>query len=167
MVELFQKPPEPGADPAAPPEQKHGLFSKAAAPPPQDMTGVTKDVENAVSRVRVLEERFQNIRTELKLVEENAIRKNRNLGEETKTIHHSINDLRHDTNELKDRIMMLIKEIQGMAKREDVQVLKRYVEMWEPLNFVTHTELQEALGEHHADHHPPPEKNNKNKTLSK
>ena len=35
----------------------------------------------------------------------------------------------------------------GCAKTEDVQVLDRYINLWEPANFVTRTEVEKIVDE--------------------
>ena len=146
MVELFKKPPEEKE------AKKGGLFSKAA-PPSVDTSGIEQDVEGAVSRVRVLEERFSDMRQEMKLVEENIIKKNKQMHVELRHLFKDISEFKREMTEVNDRVLMMVKELESFAKREDFQILKKYVDMWEPLNFVTHNELKEALQEHKGKDH--------------
>lgn len=106
-----------------------------------------EELENTVNRLRVLEERYTNLQTELKVTEENMINRNKKLTTEIKTLTSDINELKKEINEIKDRVLIVIKELQGCAKNEDVKVLQRYIEMWEPMNFVTHKEVEEIINE--------------------
>jgi len=140
MVEMpnpFEKKPEP---------KKHGgLFKHEKAQPVA--APVSPELESTINRLRVLEERYTNLQTELRITEENMINRNRRLKTDVKTLTLDINELRKEINELKDKILMIIKEFQGFAKGEEVKVLQKYVEMWEPLNFVTHKEVEEIIDE--------------------
>tara|TARA_Y100000310_G_scaffold272681_1_gene287800 strand:+ start:349 stop:813 length:465 start_codon:yes stop_codon:yes gene_type:complete len=142
MVEIFKKPEEPK-------EEKKGLFSSKPKTPAVDpaASGMTQDVENAVSRLRVLEERHNNVRSELRITEENMLHKNRKLSKEIKTLTSDINELRRENEELKARMLAIMKELQNFAASQDVEVLKKYIDMWEPMNFVTHKEVQEVVME--------------------
>jgi seryl-tRNA synthetase len=142
MPELFKKPEEPK-------EKKKGLFGGSPKTPPPDPAAdtMTRDVENAVSRLRVLEERHNNVRAELKITEENMLHKSRKLKTELKTIISDINELRRENVELKSRMLSIMKELQNFAARQDVEVLRKYIEIWEPMNFVTHKELEEVVME--------------------
>jgi len=58
-----------------------------------------------------------------------------------------INELKKEVNEIKDKVLEIIKELQSGANKSDVDVLRKYIEMWEPMNFVTHNEVQEIIDE--------------------
>ncbi len=126
------------------PKKHSGLFKhpdqKEPAPMPQEL-------ESTINRLRVLEERYTNIQTELRVTEENMIKRNKKLTTDVKTLTLDINELRKEIDEIKDRVLMAIKELQGMAKKEEVRVMQRYIEMWEPMNFVTRNEINEIIDE--------------------
>ena len=106
-----------------------------------------EELETTVSRLRVLEERYTNLQTEVQVTEENMIRRHKQVSTELKTLTSDINEIRRELNEIKDNVLLIIKELQGCAKAGDVKVLEKYIHMWEPLNFVTHQELQDAVNE--------------------
>ncbi len=138
MSALFQ---ETNAAPTVGGEK--GLFGKGPVPPPPP---VSRE-DGAMSRVRVLEERLSNVRAEIKLLEDNMVRRNKLLATELKTLTSELSEFRREMDEIKDRMLLIIRELQSLAKKEDVLVLQKYIEMWEPINFVTHNELREALRE--------------------
>ena len=35
--------------------------------------------------------------------------------------------------------------MQGMAKKDDVQVMKKYLELWEPIHFVTQEQVEKIV----------------------
>ncbi|MDA1197299.1 MAG: hypothetical protein O2779_05045 [Nanoarchaeota archaeon] len=142
MPELFKAPDEPEV-------KKKGLFGGSPKAPPSNPAAesMTQDVENAVSRLRILEERHNNLRSELKITEENMLHKNRKITTELKTIISDINELRRENEELKSRMLSIMKELQNFATSQDVEVLRKYIEIWEPMNFVTHKELEEVVME--------------------
>lgn len=112
---------------------------------------VSEELESTINRLRVLEGRYTNVQTELSVTEENMINRNKKLTTEIKTLTLDINELRKEINEIKDRVLMIIKEMQTLARKEDIKVLQRYIEMWEPMNFVTHKEVEEIINEKLAE----------------
>ena len=112
-----------------------------------DVTPISKELESTISRLRVLEERYTNVQMELRVTEENMIRRNKKTTTDIKTLTLDINELRNEIDEIKNKVLMVIKEIQGLAKNEDVKVLQKYIDMWEPMNFVTHKEVEEIINE--------------------
>ncbi len=127
-----------------PPQKK--LISKNKKPG-VGSSDFSERLNSLIDRIRILEERYTNLRTATKITEENMIRKNKTLSTEIKTILSDISELKRDVEELKDKIILIIKELGSFAKKEDVKTLQRYIELWQPLNFVTHNELQEVIQE--------------------
>lgn len=135
MLNPFQQPAE---------EKKGGFFKQKAKP---EESPIPEELESTINRLRVLEERYTNLQAELRVTEENMINRGKRLTTEIKTLTLDINELRKEINEIKDKVLMIIKELQGCAKREDMKVLQKYIEMWEPMNFVTHKEVEEVVNE--------------------
>ena len=133
----FQEPPEP--------KKKGGLFKHEK--PQAEVNPLSEELGNTITRLRVLEERYTNLQSEVRVTEENMINRGKRLTKEIKTLTLDITEVRSEINEIKDKVLMIMKELQAFAKREDVKILKKYIEMWEPMNFVTHNEVEEIISE--------------------
>jgi hypothetical protein len=48
---------------------------------------------------------------------------------------------------MENRIIMIIKELRMSAKKEEVDGLKKYVELWEPVKFVTQNQVEKIVEE--------------------
>ncbi|MBW2974383.1 hypothetical protein KY366_01575 [Candidatus Woesearchaeota archaeon] len=132
---IFSMPPQP---------KKKGFFKQKDK---VKESPVSEELEGTINRLRVLEERYTNLQSELRVTEENMINRNARLTKEIKALTLDINELRKETNEIKDKVLMIIKEFKTCAKKADVDVLQRYISMWEPMNFVTHNEIEEIIDE--------------------
>lgn len=130
--------------PDLPPGPPPPMEKKRSKNEPMPISG---ELEGTISRLRVLEERYTNMQTELRVTEENMINRNKKVATETKALTSDITELRKEINEIKDNVLLIIKELQGCAKKEDFRVLQRYVELWEPMNFVTHKEVEDLVEE--------------------
>jgi len=126
------------------PKKHKGLFTHEK--PPQEAP-VSEELESTINRLRILEERYTNIQVELRVTEENMIKRNKKLTTDIKTLTLDINEIRKEIDEIKNKVLMIIKEIQGYARKEEMGVLQKYIEMWEPMNFVTHKEVEEIINE--------------------
>jgi hypothetical protein len=62
-------------------------------------------------------------------------------------IHDDINDLRRRTKIEDERAELIIKELKLSAKKEDVALLQRYIELWDPVDFATHNEIDKVIQE--------------------
>ncbi|MBI4438876.1 hypothetical protein HY640_03010 [Candidatus Woesearchaeota archaeon] len=92
--------------------------------------------------VRNLEERYNNLIRRVQVLEENVITANKKAHSEFKTLNSEITDLKKQAEDLNEKIEFIIKELHTLAKREDVDVLKKYLNLWEPVNFITRSEAE-------------------------
>ncbi|MBW2989909.1 hypothetical protein KY358_06350 [Candidatus Woesearchaeota archaeon] len=119
--------------------------------PKEEESPVSEELEGTINRLRVLEERYSNLQSEIRVTEENMISRGKRLTKDIKALISDITELRHEINEIKDKVLMIIKELDRYAKKDDFKVLQRYIEMWEPMNFVTHKEVSEIIDEKLAE----------------
>jgi len=132
--------------PADPKKKGGGLFGQHKEEKKTE-NPISEELEGTISRLRMLEERYSNVQAELRVTEENMIHRNRKVKEEVKTFTSEINELKKEIGEIKEKVLEILHEIEKAAKKADFEVLRKYVEMWEPMNFVTHNEVQEIIDE--------------------
>lgn len=135
-----------GPPPTGPPP-KMGLFGKPKElpPPPMDTSGLQRDVNTLNTRILVSEERYTDLRRKLQLIESNMLANHKKAMTEIKIINSEISDIKRTVEAVENKIILLIKELQLSAKKEDIDLLKRYVELWEPAKFATFDYVDKAI----------------------
>ena len=131
---------------------KPGLFSKdkevKPAKPKHEkpldprVVSLLKEVSNLSTKLRLLEERYSNLRKKTQVTDQNMLETHKKITVEVKTSNSDVNDLRRDLNKITDEIRLIVSELKETAKKDDVVVMQRYLDLWEPLNFVTRDELE-------------------------
>lgn len=118
-------------------------------PPPKpkqaQQTGPTKEFLETIARMRIIEERYTELNNKIELIEQNIIIKNKKTTNEIKDLRDEIKELKNKINEIEDNISKVINEIGLLARKEDIDVLKKYMEYWKPAHFVTGEQLEEEL----------------------
>ena len=141
----------PLQEPMPPPPKKHeGILNFGhGQPPPEtpDYGGITGDVNSLSRRLRLLEEGFTNMRRFFQITEENTIAKNKHYSAEIKTLASDIIEIRKELQELKDKLVMVIRELSVVARKEEVKVLEKYINLWNPVKFVTQNEVEQIINE--------------------
>ena len=107
-------------------------------------------------RLRSLEEKYSNLERRSQVTEENMLSSNRKMKAEIKLGSGEISELKAQIAEVNEKIKALVRELQGFARAEDVDVIRKYLNLIEPLGFVTQNEVErivkqaveEALNEH-------------------
>lgn len=114
--------------------------------PAQVATATSQAVTALGSRLRVLEERYTNLRHKTQVTDQNMIQLEKELKEEVKRMLIGLDDMKKELDEVSRRSLQLAEEMHNTVKQSDFKVLEKYLEFWEPLQFVTREEAQEQLG---------------------
>ena len=126
--------------------QHTGLFHKNVPQQP-DFKAFTEDIGNLGRRLRILEESITNIRGALQVTEQNMLGKNKVFATERRTLTSDMGDIKTEISEIKEKILEVVDELKGTAKRDEVKVLEKYINFWNPVNFVTHNEVDALVKE--------------------
>lgn len=121
---------------------KQGIFHKSGPP---DLSSVSEDMSNLTRRLRILEEGFTNMRRALQVTEENMLAKNKIFSTEIRALTSDINEVKNEINEVREKIVEVVRELEETAKREEVKILEKYINFWNPINFVTHNEVESII----------------------
>ena len=63
------------------------------------------------------------------------------MHESVKLLTDEVSELKSQLSEIKDEMKLIISELKATAKKEDVEMLDKYINLWEPLNFVTQRDV--------------------------
>ena len=110
-------------------------------------TPAFSDISRLSSRLRMLEDTIHNLRTRLRLTDQNLLTSNKAQNAELKSLGSDINKLKQEMFDLKDQINMLRLDLKTSARKEDLITLKKYIDLWQPLNFVTRDEVEKIIKE--------------------
>src|SRR3989344_583779 len=126
------------------PQQKPGLFHKNMPQQP-DFGAVQEDIGNVSRRLRTMEEGFTNLRRALQVTDQNVIGKNKVFSTEIRTIASDISDMKSNINDIKEKILEMVDDLEEAAKKEEVKVLEKYINFWNPVKFVTQNEVESIV----------------------
>jgi hypothetical protein len=139
------------------PEAKKGIFGfgggapkKLAAAGP-DISHLVEDVNTVNRRLRVLEERHSNFRRRVQVIEQNMLSSSKKVLSEVKSVNSEISEIKRQIGEIENRIIMVIKELRLTAKKEEIEVISKYLEYWEPVKFVTVEQVEKIIDEKLAE----------------
>jgi len=127
-----------------------GLFGGGKPHPSPEGASVSflsQEISSLSTRLRVLEERNSNMRKKQELVEQSMLSGRKKVSEEVSLVRDEIDEIKRTLVEVENRIIMLIKELRLTAKKEDVDTMTKYIEMWEPVNFVTQNQVEKIIRE--------------------
>lgn len=98
--------------------------------------------------VKGLEGKVNNLLREIDIIKNDFIKKTNELKKEMKTMNNDLLEFKHEHEKTVEKMDLIVKELKRTAGIEEVQTLKKYLELWNPLNFVTQKDLQRAIDNH-------------------
>ena len=105
----------------------------------QDISSVLSDV---ISRLRILESRYELFGERLLVVNKNMIEEYRRLRDAIYNQNEDVKKLKADLFNVKETVRQLFKELQFFAKKEDFKALDKYIHMWDPMGFCTEDDVK-------------------------
>jgi len=104
-----------------------------------------EDMRSLDRRLKLIEERYTNLRAKSQVAEQNMLSKNKTTFTEIRSLTIELTEVKKELQDVKDKIIHMISEMQSLAKKEQVDVLRKYVDLWSPLNFVTRNDVEEIV----------------------
>ncbi len=100
------------------------------------------------SNLRILEDRVINLRRKTQFTDQNLLNAQRDFSKERRLLDDEIMDLKVKIQDLTESIEMMKQELSGTAKVKDFMVLSKYLDFWEPINFLSKERAEELIREH-------------------
>lgn len=117
----------------------------------QQQSSTSQQVTELSSRLKVIEDRQLNLRRKSQLTEQNMLNMNKKLAGDLKALSQELHDAKSQLDEISDKLLQLMNELKRTAKKEDVKLLEKYLEFWNPMRFLTREEairmIQDSLAQ--------------------
>ncbi|MBI5391504.1 hypothetical protein HZB00_00720 [Candidatus Woesearchaeota archaeon] len=100
------------------------------------------------SRIRSMEGKYNLLRDRVLIVNQNMVTEYKKTLSEMKAINSDLKEIKMDLFQVKETMRHLVREIDFFARKEDVKVLEKYINLWNPMKFVTEQEVIQILERH-------------------
>src|SRR3989338_6762218 len=95
--------------------------------------------------VKGLESKVNNLLRELDILKNDYIKKNTALRQEVKALSGEMLEVKREQVKTLEKIDLMIRELKNTAGIEELQTLKKYIDFWNPMHFVTQRDLDRAI----------------------
>lgn len=106
---------------------------------------LSRQVSDLLSRLRLLEERYANVRREHQTTSQNMIENHQTLSKQQRKLSDDIIDIKRTIHDLNEQLGTMQGELANAAKSHDVKVLEKYLGYWDPLQFITREEAERII----------------------
>jgi len=122
------------AEQLKPEKRPEGAISESAA-----------EINTIARSVKIIEDKYYNLRKKVQINEENILANTKKITDDIKLSQSDILDLKRAIEDIKEKIRLIVKELKMTAKEEDIKVVQKYLDLWEPVNFVTRGEARKMI----------------------
>ena len=109
---------------------------------------VSKQIDEVMRRIRLLEERYSGLRKKTQFTEQNMLKDAKELFEENKALHEAISDITNQVSDLGEKLVKLTDEVKATVSKAQFNVVAKYVDYWQPMDFVTRKQAMELIDAH-------------------
>jgi len=104
--------------------------------------------ENMIGRIRDIENKVVILRDRIFVTDQNMVGEYRKTNMDLRNIGNELKEIKADITKLKQTIKHMIEEVEGFARKDELMVLEKYINLWNPLNFVTDKEVEQIIKRH-------------------
>ena len=97
------------------------------------------------ARIRVLENKYNTVNEHLLMINQNMIEEYKKMIEEMKAIDTELKQAKQDIFNIKETVKKMVRETEIFARKDELKVLEKYINLWNPINFVTQEDLDKIL----------------------
>ncbi len=117
-------------------------------PPMKGVSGqdkLSKLIGEVSSNLRILEDRYSNLRKKTQLTDQALLETQRQFFKEKRIIAEEIVEIKMKLSELAEELGVMSAELKSAVKQNDFKVIEKYLDMWEPMQFLTRKEAEEII----------------------
>ncbi len=108
----------------------------------------SRSLADANQKLRILEERYLNLSKKFQITDENLIVSNKRVTDEVRALGKDMTEIKNTFADIDTKLRLMSDELTMCARKSDIAYIKRYVELWQPLNFVTKKEAEKIIAEY-------------------
>jgi len=137
----------PEAPAQQPDKRAFALFGRKKEETGPSIAAVLEQIGGVARRLRILESRYSDLNRKVDVTEKNMLGERKRLTRELKADDSDILELKKALNEITSKVDTIVADLKNFAAKEDVESLRKYIELWEPVNFVTREEVEKIVKE--------------------
>ena len=135
------------------PSSLFGASGQKATPQPKKspydsaFSSFNEQINMLIRTIRILEERYSNLRKKTQITDQNMIEDVKKMSTEIKLVDSELSEMKKQLFDVNEKISVLFEQLKGGVKKEDINVLSRYLDLWNPMRFVTFEEAKKIIKE--------------------
>lgn len=110
-----------------------------------ELEAVHRTLSDISSGIRILEDRYYNLRKKTQLTDQALLEAQKSFSEERRILYDQIMEAKMKLQDVVESIEIMRQELRDAVRQKDLKVIEKYLDMWEPLQFVTREEVEKLI----------------------
>ena len=107
----------------------------------------SKALVTVTQRQKDIEGSLQVLSEKVEMLDHNSVKDMKEIHNEISSLKKEVTDLQSDIKNIKDFNEKISKQLKMFTTKDEVTKLEKYIDLWEPLQFVTREELEKSKKE--------------------
>ena len=107
----------------------------------------SKTLINIIQRQKDIESSLEHIHEKIEMVDHNTVKDFKKVFSEVKHLKNDLMDLKGEFKKIRDFQERTSKQLKLLSPKDDVKKLEKYIDLWDPMDFVTREEMKQSQKE--------------------
>lgn len=107
----------------------------------------SKALLTVTQRQKDIENSLELVSEKIDMIDHNTVKDFKQIHNDQKQLKDEVNDLQADIRKIKEYNEKLAKQLKLFSTKDDVMKLEKYIDLWNPLDFVTREEMKKSQKE--------------------
>lgn len=112
--------------------------------PAHELSNLMADI---ASGIKILEDRYSNLRKKTQLTDQSLLDAQREFEKERKIVNDELMEMKVELADIKNDLKTMNDELDGAARGGDVRVLEKYLDLWQPMHFITRKQAEKIIND--------------------
>lgn len=99
------------------------------------------------NRLGLVEEKLNNLNKKFEVLEKNMLDSFRNTNSDLRSSDSEILEVKREINGVKQKLDLVIKELKMTAGKDELNTIKKYLDLWNPVKFATESQVEKIIDE--------------------
>lgn len=114
---------------------------------PGEFEHISKLLAEVSSGLRILEDRYSNLRKKTQLTDQALLDAQRNFSKEERILTEELMDLKMKFQEIIEEVEAMRSELRDVVRQKDLKVIEKYLDMWDQMQFLTRKEAEKIISD--------------------
>ena len=113
----------------------------------KEMSSLSAMLSNFSTRINDTEEKQNMITEKLSLISQTLLKNSERIAKEMTIVSDEMSEIKNEMDKLKESVQILLEQSGEFARKQELQVVEKYMKIWEPMKFATIDDVRKMIND--------------------